>query len=164
MYDDPGHCDPGYALTQMTEPLACGGRQAKRRSSPVEVNGMQVDADVLKRRLREALSDRANYPITARTLDGVIHNAVAVASSVVDELCGGHVARQGKAQRKRTGPSREELAHDKRRRLKEALADGPLHYGELGRRARLTTGELSWLLKSTPGVLRVGPGRYSLGR
>lgn len=141
---------------------------------------MDVHPELLKARLRTALTDRTRYPAGGLTLRAVMIRAGEIAGAVVDELAATIPARRAdpkppgvgrRLARSNTGRAagnpetdRRSAANEKRQRLLAALAGGPLRYGEIQHRAQLTTGEATWLLKSTPGVIRAGDGLYTLAQ
>jgi hypothetical protein len=123
----------------------------------------------LKARLRERLTDRSQYDIVRPlTLATVMARVAELAVAVVDELGAGAALAQPKAAAPQPAAQSQAenpkfaAAREKRQRLLKALENGPLHAGELGRRAMLTAGECSYLLKSTPGIVNLGGGRYGL--
>lgn len=131
---------------------------------------MQIDAYRLKQQLRQVLQDRANYPGERFTLREVMTRAADLATAVVDKVVQqahttpAPTGRRHPEEAARESARRTEEANAKRTRLVEVLreAGGPLRYRDLSRKAGLTTGELSWLLKSTPAVVNVGHAHYDL--
>jgi hypothetical protein len=130
------------------------------------VNDVNVNAEELAARLRGRITNRTLYPSEGLTLRNVLTRAADLACEVVDQMAGRAPVAASRIQRKpgqgRPDSSRTRAATEKRQRLQAALAGGPLHYGEIQQRAKLTGGECSYLLKSTPGIVRVGPGRYAI--
>lgn len=130
---------------------------------------MRVNPELLKARIRSRLLNRSMYPAKGLTLSVVLARAADLAAQIIDEMAAREQAAEGRraaASREvnpgpRQIPPRLAAANAKRRRLQEALANGPLSGRELRRRAQLTPGEFTYLVRSTPGVSRVGD-RYAL--
>lgn len=127
-----------------------------------------MDTEALKRALHRRLTDKDRYPGEKLTLRIVMERAAEIALATVDAMVATTVPQPAQ-QRRRPGAGRPDsdrltAAQEKRQRLLRVLkhADGPMRMGHIGREAMLTPGECSWLLKSTPGVVQVGRGVYTL--
>lgn len=129
---------------------------------------MQIDADRLKSVLRQRLTDRSRYNLERFTLLTVMARAADIAAAVVDELAskpqpGSAPLGSGRDTASgRVDDPRKAVANEKRAAILAALARGPLKASVVGRMAHLTPGELAYLLKTTPGVERIGAGLYRL--
>lgn len=117
---------------------------------------MRIDEDLLKERLRKALCDTDQYRTGGKlTLAAVTARAAELACTVVDNLA------NPPAPPAKTQPNRLHDAGAKRGRLLAVMQSGvPMRASTIMRLAMLTPGEVSWLVKNTPGVVRVGTGLY----
>lgn len=130
---------------------------------------MHIAPVKLKAALYERITNRLQYP-EKLTVVACLTCAAELACEVIDMLAtaDSKPAETGRRQeRRRPGQgrpdsSRQLAANEKRGRVLKVLRQegAPLRMGEIGRKAMLTPGECSYLLKTTAGVVQVGPGRY----
>jgi hypothetical protein len=126
---------------------------------------VKIDQNHLKAELRRRITDPGKYKdLPKMTLASVMARAAELAASAVDALAApvtinpGPSVRDGRLESERTKD-----ANEKRARLRRVMQAGvPMKASTIGRLAQLTPGELSHLLKHTPGIERVGPGSYRM--
>ncbi|HYF77344.1 MAG TPA: hypothetical protein VD973_09445 [Symbiobacteriaceae bacterium] len=121
---------------------------------------MQISINRLKEKLRLRLLDKLAYGTGKLTLAMVTSKALQIALQVVDE-----VAEQTEVPKPKPEPSfRKIKAAEKWQRVLKVMQEAgkPLRVSEIMRKAHLTTGEASWLVKSTPGIVQVAKGTFEL--